>query len=413
MADVGRDAQGEAGGTERPSKRRSGKETAKRRRVKQTGATTEEKEPAPAIASDLRALLDLCDRVLPQGSYWAKSSGSKELPDVLSLLQISEAYRAHLREHGVTEADALPLPPNMTRRTTGQHGQRTSGCRHNTGFFVGPAAELTAMQQVLRESVGTTITEDGIVTMVARVAARSAEWKQKFVEAPTEEDCMENLKRLGFRKTVPAVLSPNVGDDEWASLSAAPTRVAPEQPATQESIHDNSSAGRVATIEHIERICKFWNTPVWRTVGELFDLFEKASLAVVGSDPEPPIRLWVKVRGLGSLRSRLNTLGLQYINLTEMVRKEMSQAQISRMEAIQNVDQLRKKSKKLKTGGGNPIGNSKEEWTIKDIERRPDGTTSHEQDAYFETAKKLAEDAVGANDTRGARSASTSDAASR
>ena len=63
--------------------------------------------------------------------------------------------------------------------------------------------------------------------------------------------------------------------------------------------------------------------------------------------------------------------------------------------------------------GGNPIGNSKEEWTIKDIERRPDGTTSHEQDAYFETAKKLAEDAVGANDTRGARSASTSDAASR
>ena len=152
---------------------------------------------------------------------------------------------------------------------------------------------------------------------------------------------------------------------------------------------------------------------MWRTVGELFDLFEKASLAVVGSDPEPPIRLWVKVRGLGSLRSRLNTLGLQYINLTEMVRKEMSQAQISRMEAIQNVDQLRKKSKKLKTGGGNPIGNSKEEWTIKDIERRPDGTTSHEQDAYFETAKKLAEDAVGANDTRGARSASTSDAASR
>ena len=96
-----------------------------------------------------------------------------------------------------------------------------------------------------------------------------------------------------------------------------------------------------------------------------------------------------------------------------MVRKEMSQAQISRMEAIQNVDQLRKKSKKLKTGGGNPIGNSKEEWTIKDIERRPDGTTSHEKDAYFETAKKLAEDAVGANDTRGARSASTSDAASR
>ena len=413
MVDVGRDAQGEAGGTERPSKRRRGKETAERR-GKPTGATTEEKEPAPAIASELRALLDLCDRVLPQESYWAKSSGSKELPDVVSLLEISEAYRAHLRKYEVTEADALPLPPNMMRRTTGQHGQGTSGCRHNTGYFVGPAAELTAMQQVLSESVGTTITADGISAMVARVAARSAEWKQKFVEAaPTEQDCMETLKRLGFRKTVPAVLSPNVEGDEWASLSAAPTRVAPEQPATQESIHDNSSAGRVATIEHIERICSAWKTPVWNTVGELFDLFEKASLAVVGSDPEPPIRLWAKVRGLNALRSRLNTLGLQYINLTEMVRKEMREAQILRMVAIQNVDQLRKKPKKMKTGGGNPIGNSKEEWTIKDISRRPDGTTSHKTDAYFEKAKKLAEDAVRANDTRGARSASTSDAASQ
>ena len=83
MADGGRDAQGEARGKKRPSK---AKAPTKHQRCKQTGATTEERERAPAIASDLRALLDLCDRVLPQGSYSAKSSGSKELLDVSPLL---------------------------------------------------------------------------------------------------------------------------------------------------------------------------------------------------------------------------------------------------------------------------------------------------------------------------------------
>ena len=334
---------------------------------------------------------------------------------LLPLLQISEAYRTHLRDKDVTAADALSLPPNM--RTTGgglQQGHRTSGCRHQTAFFVGPAPQLLAMDQVLRELRGTTITiTDAVISaMLASVEAKSAAWKQTFVEAPTEVDCMANLKRLGFLKFVPAVLSANVGDDEWASLSAAPTRVAPEQPATQESIHDNSSAGRVDTLGHIQRICASWKTPAWKAVRELFDLFEEASLAVAGSDPEPPIRLWVKVRGLGVLRSRLSNLGLQYINLTEMVQEEMSRAGISRMQAIENVDQRRKKSKKRKTGGGDQICNAKHEWTIRDIERPPPGTTSHDKDAYFETAKKLAEAAVGANDIRGAESASTGNVAS-
>jgi hypothetical protein len=408
MADPVRDAQSEA-----PAKERCSNKTSKRRR--QNGVATEQSERAPTIASNLQELFELCDRVLPLELYSAKSRGSNGSNVLLPLLQISEAYRTHLRDKDVTAADALSLPPNM--RTTGgglQQGHRTSGCRHQTAFFVGPAPQLLAMDQVLRELRGTTITinDAEISAMLASVEAKSAAWKQTFVEAPTEVDCMVNLKRLGFLKFVPAVLSANVGDDEWASLSAAPTRVAPEQPATQESIHDNSSAGRVDTLGHIQRICASWKTPAWKAVRELFDLFEKASLAVAGSDPEPPIRLWVKVRGLGVLRSRLSNLGLQYINLTEMVQEEMSRAGISRMQAIENVDQRRKKSKKLKTGGGDQICNAKHEWTIRDIERPPPGTTSHEKDAYFETAKKLAEAAVGANDIRGAESASTGNVAS-
>ena len=81
-----------------------------------------------------------------------------------------------------------------------QQGHRTSGCRHQTAFFVGPAPQLLAMDQVLRELRGTTITitDAGISAMLASVEAKSAAWKQTFVEAPTEADCMANLKRLAF-----------------------------------------------------------------------------------------------------------------------------------------------------------------------------------------------------------------------
>jgi hypothetical protein len=107
MADPVRDAQSEA-----PAKERCSNKTSKRRR--QNGVATEQSERAPTIASNLQDLYELSDRVLPLESYSAQSSGSDVL---LPLLQISEAYRTHLREKDVTAADALSLPPNM--RTTG------------------------------------------------------------------------------------------------------------------------------------------------------------------------------------------------------------------------------------------------------------------------------------------------------
>ena len=409
MADGGRDAQGDAQGKERPSKPKAKRGGSGR---KQTGTATPSKqsEREPEIAPNLRELLELCARVLPQGSYSANSSGSNALP----LREISAAYREHLRQKDVTPTDALPLPANMMRMMApGQAGNRPlAGCRHKTCFFVGPAPELAAIEHVLRESVGTEISAAGIPTMLARVAAESAGWKQKFVEAPMDAQCMDILKQAGFQKVLPSILTDNVGDDDWGSLSAAPMRVAPERPATQESIHESSSDGGV-TLAHIEKICNAWPTPPWQTVRELFELFEETSLAA-GGNREPPIRLWAKVRGLGSLRKPLMTLALQYINLIEMVKKEMSRRPaMSRTQAIDVVDNMRKRGKKQRLVGGNfnVTHNTDEGWTIKDIERPPPSTSSQEKEAYLETAKKLAQHAVGANDTRGgARSGSTSDA---
>ena len=154
MADGGRDAQGDAEGKERPSKPKAKRGGSGR---KQTGTATPSKqsEREPEIAPNLRELLELCARVLPQGSYSANSSGSNALP----LREISEAYREHLRQKDVTPTDALPLPANMMRMMApGQAGNRPlAGCRHKTCFFVGPAPELAAIEHVLRESVGTEI----------------------------------------------------------------------------------------------------------------------------------------------------------------------------------------------------------------------------------------------------------------
>ena len=146
MADGGRDAQGDAQGKERPSKPKAKRGGSGR---KQTGTATPSKqsEREPEIASNLRELLELCARVLPQGSYSANSSDSNVLP----LLAISEAYREHLRQKEVTPADALPLPANMMMRMMAreQAGNRSlAGCRHKTCFFVGPAPELAAIDHV-------------------------------------------------------------------------------------------------------------------------------------------------------------------------------------------------------------------------------------------------------------------------
>jgi len=140
MADGSRDAQGDAQGKERPSKPKAKGGGSGR---KQTGTATPSKqsEREPEIASNLRELLELCARVLPQGSYSANSSGSNVLP----LLAISEAYREHLRQEEVTPTDALPLPANMMMRMMApeQAGNRSlAGCRHKTCFFVGPAPAI-------------------------------------------------------------------------------------------------------------------------------------------------------------------------------------------------------------------------------------------------------------------------------
>ena len=384
MADSRGDAPGKSRGTatgdkpERPNARG---------RNRQTGASSDQSASASTtMSANVGALLRLCESVLPPGLCAAASNGTHKLP---SLAAISDRYRDHLRANHVTARDALPLPRNawpMSRQGE-PHGQ---ACRHQPAFFLGISAERAAMEVVVREYVGTLLNEKSIGEILEKVKEASADWRQKLVEVPSEDKaCIDKLVGLGFERVSLTTLSGNLDDRLWNDLCAAPLRVAGERPS-QERRSDDTSAS-VVTSADVNKICNSWPEPPWQDVAELFRLFEQSSSGS-GDRNEPPIRLWPrKLRGLDErVRKRLNTMGLQYIHLTEMVQKEATRSGVPRTVAIENVQRLkatRNRKSDNSTGG-------QEVWTIKALSRALPSGSSAGKEEYLETAKKLAERAV-------------------
>jgi hypothetical protein len=221
------------------------------------------------------------------------------------------------------------------------------------------------MEVVVREYVGTLLNEKSIGEILEKVKEASADWRQKLVEVPSEDKaCIDKMAGLGFERVSLTTLPGDLDDRLWNDLCAAPLRVAGERPS-QERRSDDTSAS-VVTSADVNRICNFWPEPPWQDVAELFRLFEESSSGS-GDRNEPPIRLWPrKLRGLDvSVRKRLNTMGLQYIRLTEMVQNEATRSGVPRTAAIENVQSLkatRNRKSDNSTGG-------QEVWTIKALSR--------------------------------------------
>ena len=403
MADSRGDARGKSRGTatgDKPESRNP------RGRKRQTDASSEQSASASTtMPANVGALLRLCERVLPQEVCAAASCGSHRLP---SLAAISDLYRDHLREKHVTARDALPLPRNalpMSRQGEA-HGV---ACRHQSAFFLGISAERAAMEVLLRKYVGTLLDEKTIGDILEKVKETSVDWRQKLVEVPSEDEaCIDKLKVLRFERVSLTTLSGNLDDRLWKDLCAEPLRVAPERPS-QERTSDDTSAGCVTSAD-VNKICKSWAESPWQTVAELFRLFEESSSGS-GDTNEPPIRLWGKLRGLDEhVRKRLNTMGLQYIHLTQMVEREVIGSCVARSVAIENVQKL-KAGKGMRKSDNSTGGQAV--WTIKDLSRAlPSRSNASEaKEEYLERAKKLAERAVQGcgNETCGAGSSCTQD----
>ena len=235
------------------------------------------------------------------------------------------------------------------------------------------------------------------------------DWRQKLVEVLSDfEACIDKLEVLRFERVSLTTLSGNLDDRLWKDLCAEPLRVAPERPS-QERTSDDTSAGCVTSAD-VNKICKSWAESPWQTVAELFRLFEESSSGS-GDTNEPPIRLWGKLRGLDEhVRKRLNTMGLQYIHLTQMVEREVIGSGVARSVAIENVQKL-KAGKGMRKSDNSTGG--QEVWTIKDLSRAlPSRSNASEaKEEYLERAKKLAERAVQGcgNETCGAGSSCTQD----
>lgn len=404
MADPRGNARGKSRGTATGDKPESLNPRGTKR---QTGASSDQSASAASttMPGNVEALLRLCERVLPQEVCAAVSSGSHRLP---SLEAISELYRDHLRVKHVTARDALPLPRNALPMS--RQGEPHGGaCRHQSAFFLGISAERAAMKVVLRNYVGTSLDEKTIGEILEKVKETSVDWRQKLVEVPSEEEaCIDQLGVLRFERVSLTTLSGNTDDRLWKDLCAEPLRVAPERPS-QERRSDDTPAGGVTSAD-VNKICNSWAESPWQTVAELFRLFEESSSGS-GDKNEPPIRLWGKLRGLhGHVRKRLNTMGLQYIHLTEMVEREVTVSCVARTVAIENVQKL-KAGKRMRKSDDSTGG--QQMWTIKDLSRAlPSGSNASEaKEEYLERAKKLAERAVQGcgNETCGAGSSCTQD----